>query len=82
MRTGARTVAGQATAQGTQGVPGRQTEATKLVDSALDAVEDDVDDAIDAVEDTPGSGTPYEQWTKAELVERAKELEHRRPDAA
>ena len=24
---------------------------------------------------TPGSGTPYEQWTKAELVERAKELD-------
>ena len=38
-----------------------QTEATKLVDSAIDAVEDDVDDAIDAVEDVddkPGSGTP------------------------
>ena len=23
----------------------------------------------------PGTGTPYEQWTKAELVERAKELD-------
>ena len=24
---------------------------------------------------TPGSGRPYEQWTKAELLERAKELD-------
>ena len=40
-----------------------ETETTKLLD-----------DAIEAVEDEPGSGTPYEQWTKAELVERAKEL--------
>ena len=74
VRTGARTVAGQATAQGRKVSQSAQNEATKLVDSALDAVEDDVDDAIDAVEDKPGSGTPYEEWTKAELVERAKEL--------
>ena len=29
----------------------------------------------DQVDDQPGSGTPYEQWTKAELVERARELD-------
>lgn len=27
------------------------------------------------VDETPGSGRPYEQWTKAELYQRAQELE-------
>ena len=31
--------------------------------------------AIDAVDPSPSSGTPYEQWSKAELYERAQELE-------
>ena len=62
-RTGAATVTGQATAQGKRVARAAETQATKLVDQA-----------IDAVDDAPGSGTPYEQWTKAELVERAKEL--------
>jgi hypothetical protein len=63
IRTGVATVAGQARAQGRTVAQRVETEATSLVDSA-----------IDAVEDTPGTGTPYEQWTKAELVERAREL--------
>jgi len=58
-----RTVAGQASAQGRKVTEAAEAQANKLVD-----------EAIDAVEDAPGSGTPYEQWTKAELVERAKEL--------
>lgn len=63
MRTGAKTVAGQAGAQGRTVARAAETETTKLVD-----------EAIEAVEDAPGSGTPYEEWTKADLVERAKEL--------
>ena len=62
-RTGAKTVAGQAAAQGKKVSTSASDEATKVVDTAIDAVDDE-----------PGSGTPYEQWTKAELVERAKEL--------
>ena len=62
-RTGANTVAGQASAQGKKVAEAAERTATGLVDQA-----------IDAVEDAPSSGTPYEQWTKAELVERAKEL--------
>ena len=63
VRTNAKTVAGQASAQGAKVSKTAAAETTKLLD-----------DAIEAVEDEPGSGTPYEQWTKAELVERAKEL--------
>jgi hypothetical protein len=63
VRNGVNTVAGQATAQGQQVTKAAEAQATKLVDQA-----------IDAVEDAPSSGTPYEQWTKAELVERAKGL--------
>jgi hypothetical protein len=76
VRTGVATVSGQATAQGRKVSEAAETQASKLIDQAIDAVEDDVDEAIDAVDgDTPGSGTPYEEWTKAELVERAKELD-------
>ncbi len=63
-RTGASTVSGQAAAQGKKVSQAAESQATRLVDRA-----------IDAVDDTPGSGTPYEEWTKAELVERAKELQ-------
>ena len=62
-RTGAKTVAGQASAQGARVSNAARSETTGLLDSA-----------IDAVEDQPGSGRPYEQWTKAQLLERAKEL--------
>jgi len=27
------------------------------------------------VSDKPKSGTPYEQWTKAQLIERAREVD-------
>ncbi len=45
-----------------------------MSDTAESEVTRLVDRATDAIEDSPGTGTPYEQWTKAELVERAKEL--------
>ena len=61
---GARTVTGQSKAQGKKVSKAATVRATKVVDSA-----------IDAIEDKPGTGTPYEQWTKAELVERAQELD-------
>jgi hypothetical protein len=64
LTNGVKSVAGQAVAQGRRVSEAAESEVTDLVDSA-----------IDAVEDAPGTGTPYEQWTKAELVERAKELE-------
>jgi hypothetical protein len=60
---GIKAVAGQAAASGRTVSDAAESEVSGLVDSA-----------IDAVEDAPSSGTPYEQWTKAELVERAKEL--------
>lgn len=31
--------------------------------------------ATAAVDDSPSSGTPYEQWTKSELYERAQDLD-------
>lgn len=66
-RTGARTVRGQAGAQGKKVSKAATSNTTKLIDTAIDAV--------DAVDDKPGSGQPYEQWTKAELLERAQELD-------
>ena len=63
-RAGARTVSGQSKAQGKKVSRAATARATKVVDSA-----------IDAIEDKPGTGKPYEQWTKAELVERAQELD-------
>jgi hypothetical protein len=60
---GIKTVAGQTVAQSRKVSDAAETEVTGLVDSA-----------IDAVEDAPGTGTPYEQWTKVELVARAKDL--------
>ena len=60
---GIKTVAGQTVAQSKKVSDAAETEVTGLVDSA-----------IDAVEDAPGAGTPYEQWTKVELVARAKDL--------
>ena len=67
-RTGARTVAGQAAAQGRRVSKAAAGEATKLLDDAIDAVEPTQRRAA-------GSGVPYEQWTKAELLERARELD-------
>ena len=67
-RTGARTVAGQTAAQGRRVSNAASGEATKLLDDAIDAVD------TSAAAEQPGSGVPYEQWTKAELLERAREL--------
>jgi hypothetical protein len=56
-------VVGQAKAQGRHLSASAQREATDVVDAA-----------IEAVDETPHRGRPYEQWTKAELLDRAKEL--------
>jgi len=74
VRTNVNTVTGQAAAQGRRVARAAESETTKLVDEAIDAVESDLDEAIEDVQDAPGSGTPYEEWTKADLVDRAKEL--------
>ena len=68
-RTGAKTVAGQTAAQGRRVSNAATGEATKLLDNAIDAVDSN------AAADQPGSGRRYEQWTKAELLERARELD-------
>lgn len=74
-RVGARTVAGQSSAQGRRVAATATDEATTLLDRAIDAVEEDVEDIDENTTDRPGSGKPYEQWTKAELLERARELD-------
>ena len=63
-RVSGKTVTGQAKAQGRRVAATATAETTALLDSA-----------IDAVDGQPGSGTPYEQWTKAELLQRATELD-------
>jgi hypothetical protein len=77
-QTGANTVVGQAAAQGRKVVQVAEKNTTKVLDTAISTVDDAVTEATDAVEgvvDTaPGSGTPYEQWTKADLLARAKEV--------
>lgn len=57
-------VVGQTRAQGKRG--GEQIDA--IADSTARR-------AIDTVDDSPSSGTPYEQWSKADLYERAQELD-------
>jgi hypothetical protein len=61
---GAKEVTGQARAQG--------REAGARIERTADR---SARRAIDAVDPTPSSGTPYEQWSKAELYERAQELD-------
>ncbi|MGI9053165.1 MAG: Rho termination factor N-terminal domain-containing protein [Ilumatobacteraceae bacterium] len=85
--TGARTVAGQANAQGRKVAGTASGEAQKLIDGAIDQVEGDVETAAVAADkagtnraqagqsEGSGRGRRYEQWTKAELLERAKELD-------
>ena len=68
-RGGARQVTGQARAQGRRIAATASRETTQLLDSAIDTVEDD------ATVGGPGAGTPYEQWTKAQLLERARQLD-------
>lgn len=60
---GTKEVSGQASAQGAKVATAVDTQANKVVDRA-----------INAVEDMPSQGTPYEKWTKAQLNERAQEL--------
>jgi cell division septum initiation protein DivIVA len=62
-RRNAKQVVGQTRAQGRRVAATATQEATDVLDSA-----------IDAVDPSPGSGKPYEQWTKAELLTRAQEL--------
>ena len=62
-RTSGKTVVGQTKAQGRRVAASAERETTRTLDAA-----------IDAVDDSPGSSTPYEQWTRAELLERAKEV--------
>lgn len=57
-------VVGQARAQGRRGA----AQLDDVVDSTARR-------AIDTVDDSPSSGTPYEQWSKADLYERAQELD-------
>ncbi len=45
-----------------------QAQGRQVADNVVDTASGLVGD------DKPGTGTPYEDWTKAELVERAKEL--------
>lgn len=63
-RRGAAEVAGQADAQG-EGVSETVKRETHRV----------VDRAQDAVADRPAPGTPYEEWTREQLYERAQELD-------
>ncbi len=59
-------VVGQTRAQSRRVATTARLETTDVIDAAIDAV--------DTADSTPGSGRPYEQWTKAELVERADQL--------
>jgi hypothetical protein len=62
--TGAKQVVGQAKAQG--------EEAAGRLDSIADRT---TQRATHAVDPSPTTGTPYEQWTRADLYERAQELD-------
>lgn len=84
-RTSAKTVAGQATAQTRRVAKTAGTGTAKVLDNAIDAVDETVDDAVEIADkaaakaaetaDTKAAtGRAYEQRTKAELLERAKEL--------
>lgn len=63
-RNGSREVSGQVMAQGARVGDAITTQANRTADAALRAVSD-----------KPTSGTPYEQWTKAQLIERAREVD-------
>jgi hypothetical protein len=61
---GTKEVTGQATAQGARVANAVDTQANRVVDRA-----------ITAVEDKPTPGTPYGKWTKEQLYVRAQELD-------
>ena len=60
----AKEVAGQATAQGARVASNVGREANHVVD-----------ETTRRVSEQPSRGTPYEEWTKAQLLERARELD-------
>jgi len=62
--SGSHEVTGQATAQGAKVAAAVDSQANKIVDRA-----------ISAVDDKPKPGTPYEQWSREELYERAQQLD-------
>ena len=74
-RTAANTVAGQTTAQGRKVAKSASRETTKLLDGAIDNIEDAVEDAEQAVGSADRTSRRYEDRTKAELLERAQELD-------
>jgi hypothetical protein len=85
-RISGRTVTGQTRAAGTDVVATAKRNANQVVGqakaqgrrvsaSAERETTDVIDAAIDAVEETPRRNRPYEQWTKAELLDRARELD-------
>jgi len=61
---GVKEVSGQAEAQG--------KKVAKVVDKQANRV---LDRATNAVDGKPNQGTPYEQWTRSQLLERAKEVD-------
>lgn len=61
--SGSHEVTGQATAQGAKVAAAVDSQANRIVDRA-----------ISAVDDKPKPGTPYEQWSREELYERAQQL--------
>lgn len=62
--TGAKEVVGQARAQGSQA----SSELDQIANRTARR-------ATAAVDSTPSSGTPYEEWSKADLYERAQQLD-------
>ena len=85
--TGAKTSVGQATSAVNRtakvaGDTARQTagqvraETAQTIDAATDAAEQLLNDGTQAVDpDRPNPGVPYSQWTKAQLYERAQDLD-------
>jgi cell division septum initiation protein DivIVA len=75
----ARSAAGRTADQASKGakeVTGQVRAQGQRAGDRLDRVADRTTKrAIDAVDQSPSSGTPYEQWSKADLYERAQELD-------
>jgi ElaB/YqjD/DUF883 family membrane-anchored ribosome-binding protein len=75
----ARSVAGRTADQASKGakeVTGQARAQGKRAGDRLDQVADRTTKrAVAAVDPSPSSGTPYEQWSKADLYERAQELD-------
>ena len=74
-RTGAATVAGQAKAQGRRVSKKASSEATGLIDSAIDTVESDLDKADRRRRRPPRLGHPVRAVDQGRALERAKELD-------